>query len=114
MGRWQDHGRTGVKVRIDGRSEHEGHVSYWFCCPGCEQLHRINSTWTFNGDTERPTFTPSILARGEHTCHSFITDGEIRFLADCTHDLAGQAVPLPELDGWFDDDEPRMTPTVEA
>lgn len=27
-------------------------------------------------------------------CHSFITDGQIQFLADSTHRLAGQTVPL--------------------
>lgn len=29
-------------------------------------------------------------------CHSFVTDGRIQFLADCTHALAGQTVDLPE------------------
>ena len=28
-------------------------------------------------------------------CHSFITDGRIQFLNDCTHALAGHTVPLP-------------------
>lgn len=27
-------------------------------------------------------------------CHSFVFDGEIRFLGDCTHALAGKTVPL--------------------
>jgi len=30
-------------------------------------------------------------------CHSFIRDGKIQFLGDCTHALAGQTVDLPEL-----------------
>lgn len=29
-------------------------------------------------------------------CHSFITDGRIQFLDDCTHALRGQTVDLPE------------------
>lgn len=29
-------------------------------------------------------------------CHSFVTDGRIEFLPDCTHALAGQTVDLPE------------------
>jgi hypothetical protein len=29
-------------------------------------------------------------------CHSFVTDGRIQFLEDCTHELAGQTVDLPE------------------
>lgn len=28
------------------------------------------------------------------TCHSFVEDGYIRFLDDCTHDLRGQTVRL--------------------
>ena len=28
-------------------------------------------------------------------CHSFVTDGRIQFLGDCTHALAGQTVDLP-------------------
>lgn len=29
-------------------------------------------------------------------CHSFVTDGMIQFLGDCTHALAGQTVELPD------------------
>ena len=60
-------------------------------------------TWTWNGNTEAPTLTPSILTRWkggdtEHRCHSFVTDGRVRFLSDCTHELAGQVVDLLEVD----------------
>lgn len=34
-----------------------------------------------------------------YTCHSFVTDGRIQFLGDCTHSLAGQTVDLPD---WVD------------
>jgi len=30
----------------------------------------------------------------DRRCHSFVTDGQIQFLGDCTHALAGQTVPL--------------------
>lgn len=30
-------------------------------------------------------------------CHTYITDGRIQFLSDCTHELAGQTVDLPEF-----------------
>jgi len=30
-------------------------------------------------------------------CHSFVTDGRIQFLSDCTHKLAGQTVDIPEF-----------------
>ena len=56
--------------------------------------------WGWNGDAEKPTFTPSVLVRynwsdGERVCHSFVTDGQIQFLGDCTHALAGQTVDIP-------------------
>jgi hypothetical protein len=61
--------------------------------------------WEFNGDIDRPTFSPSILQRlrfgdepGERVCHSFVRDGHIQFLGDCTHHLANQTVELPELE----------------
>lgn len=81
--------------------------------------------WGYNGNPDAPTFTPSILVRQGHyvpgwsgkgcyctwdkkeqgefadrrcgICHSFVTDGKIRFLEDCTHELAGQTVPLPPI-----------------
>lgn len=77
-----------------------------FDCPGCERVHGISvalGRWTWNGSFDAPTVQPSILAewyegpeRGERRCHSYITDGQIQFLSDCTHSLAGQTVDLPE------------------
>lgn len=62
------------------------------------------TNWSWNGDTERPTLKPSILTQfswGEdyklYRCHSFVNDGEIQFLSDCTHELVGQTVPLDEI-----------------
>lgn len=82
-----------------------------FMCPGCKCSHgvRVKSdgtpgpVWGWNGSIEKPTFNPSILVRwntpkGERRCHSFVRDGKIQFLSDCTHALAGQTVELPELD----------------
>lgn len=67
--------------------------------------------WGFNGDDALPSFTPSLLVRGrvwrgvggpenvdEYVCHSFVTNGRIEFLADCTHTLKGQTVDLPEVE----------------
>lgn len=83
-----------------------------FFCPGCQCGHMVTVngernpkgfTWGWNGDLEKPTFSPSVLM--EHNgeppmrCHSEVRDGMIQFLADCTHKLAGQTVPLPE---WKD------------
>lgn len=71
-------------------------------CPGCNRAHIIYSgaglrtAWEWNGDQDRPTFTPSYLATwDENRCHSFIKDGCWQYLADCTHPFAGQTVPIP-------------------
>lgn len=90
-----------------------------FHCPGCDHKHGVNQNWKFNGDFERPTFHPSIKVQGvkpitddEHQrlmngekiepepfiCHSFVENGKIKFLGDCTHDKAGTIVELPETD----------------
>lgn len=72
-------------------------------CPGCEQLHVIHvekpnhlgARWSFDGNTEQPTFTPSINIVG--VCHYFITSGKISFCSDSQHRLAGQTVMLPDI-----------------
>lgn len=73
-----------------------------FHCPGCDRKHMVTTEpgsalgcWTFNGDYDRPTFRPSLVVRGTGTlCHSFVTDGQIEFLSDSQHALAGQTVAL--------------------
>jgi hypothetical protein len=113
----------GILRRAEG-----GRLLFW--CPGCDGAHGVaigdgpGPRWGFNGDHDRPTFTPSILVTGvqpitdderarllsgEHVpprpfvCHSFVTDGQIQFLGDCTHGLAGQTVPLPAFDDALSD-----------
>jgi len=87
-----------------------------FECPGCRESHEFNVTpgsngvgsqlpvWNFNGNLDAPTFTPSLLVRWDFgvkrepkVCHSFVTDGMIQFLSDCTHHLAGQTVLLADV-----------------
>lgn len=88
-------------------------------CPACDDLHRITldapNSWTWDGNETAPTIGPSILvtgvqwapdqhfykpghaavpAGGQIRCHSFVIAGQWQFLADCTHTLAGQTVPL--------------------
>jgi hypothetical protein len=82
--------------------------------------------WSYNGNPDAPTFQPSVLVRGGHfmpnadgtmparcwctfkaeggqtnfscmQCHSFVTDGMIQFLGDCSHGLAGKTVQLPDV-----------------
>lgn len=78
-------------------------TGYLFWCPGCREHHSYDvrtdggrPNWSFNGDMERPTFTPSLFYP-DRICHLFLTDGVIHFLGDCSHKLAGQTVPLEPL-----------------
>jgi hypothetical protein len=60
--------------------------------------------WSFDGNLEAPTFSPSILVNpglpsgAKGRCHSFIRAGRIEFLGDCGHPLAGQTVPMVDVD----------------
>jgi Family of unknown function (DUF6527) len=122
---------------VDGRR-----VGYRFKCPGCGENHTLpgpalihgelecpdvitRAHWHFNGDFNKPTFSPSVLVKHGHycdgdtsdcwcayyrhhpeevkefscfICHSFVREGCIEFLPDCTHSLVGQKVELPEID----------------
>jgi hypothetical protein len=75
-----------------------------FHCPGCGSTHGVanGAVWTVNGSEERPTLSPSVLVRFGRdmakVCHSFVRDGRIEFLTDCTHSLAGHTVDLPDWD----------------
>lgn len=80
---------------------HDSGPRHFFHCPGCGCAHAVDDSWAYNGDPVRPTFSPSILAWTETTrCHSLVRDGQIQFLPDCTHALAGRTVPLPPWGGW--------------
>lgn len=83
---------------------------FWFHCPGCGCGHRFWAgnknpsvpNWNFNGDVERPTISPShrVVGGNEHgktICHSFIKDGNIEYLLDCTHALKGRTIPMEDL-----------------
>lgn len=81
--------------------------------------------WVWTGGEDRPTFTPSVLTTSGHfvsrhqqgdpcwctwnaehperpsrfgcqRCHMIVTDGQIRFLDDCSHALRNQTVPMPD------------------
>jgi uncharacterized protein DUF6527 len=85
---------------IDGRPYH------W--CPACELLHPLPSDtgkWKFDGDLERPSFSPSFkqFLGGERVCHYVIAEGVIHFCADSAHAFAKQAVPMPPIPLDLDD-----------
>lgn len=80
--------------------------AHW--CPGCRQLHIFNvyepnsysnAIWTWDGNVDRPTFSPSMNIVGR--CHYFLKDGKIQFLSDCKHELASQTIDLPDLPDHF-------------
>lgn len=78
--------------------------SLWLFCPACKERHRISVAkggWTWDGNVEKPTISPSIMVSWrhgdkEHVCHSFVRNGVWEYLSDCTHDMAGQHVPMEE------------------
>ena len=101
-------------------------LKYW--CQGCNTPHIVivsgPGAWGWNGDVERPVFTPSVLVTGvkqltneQHKtylrdgtlpaaepmrCQAFVgcngaQPGEVIFLGDCTHELANQVHPFPDL-----------------
>lgn len=58
---------------------------------------------------------PPQFERQDTVCHTFIgcngaQPGEVIFLPDCTHALAGQVHPLPDLPDWMRDPTPPETP----
>lgn len=95
------------------RTAEGGRLMFW--CPGCDGAHAVRigedagPRWTWNGNVDRPTFSPSLLVRYNgadadtpdgipSVCHSFVTDGRIQFLGDSTHALAGRTVDIPDFD----------------
>lgn len=84
-----------------------------FGCPGCGCEHGVwtskpaanRAQWKWNGDMVKPTFSPSLLITWDtpegtptrRVCHSYVTDGKIQFLGDCTHALANKTVPLEPI-----------------
>ena len=100
-------------------SNKDGTPYYLIECPACGHGHVYDSRWTFNGDFDKPTFRASMLSKYRHpkgysnenpapvgwqgeyveeVCHSFVTDGMIEYLSDCTHEYAGKTIELPNVD----------------
>lgn len=94
---------------ITPQPEHPSRSHIMFFCPGCKCGHSVYasldnseekgfSRWTWNGDREKPSIFPSVVVlKPGQKCHTFIRDGEIKFLADCEHELAGQTLKLEEF-----------------
>ena len=58
---------------------HDGaHYGYRFDCPGCGEPHVITTKpytngWDFDGNEERPTFSPSVLVYSAQHCRTLST-----------------------------------------
>ena len=91
----------------------EGYINsdYIFYCNGCKCHHGVwttnkngnNAIWQFNNDLNKPTVSPSILVHWvnkgkDFICHSFINNGNIQYLGDCTHELRNTTIELPEIE----------------
>lgn len=104
-----------AKVKVYDCTWGDGGAMVSISCPGCaaafpdhirDGRHFLNVTThhSWNGDVEKPTFQGSLLrnqsvgAPDGYVCHSYITDGMIQFLEDCTHPLKGQTVPLLDIE----------------
>lgn len=93
-------------------------------CLGCDEAHGLPSSWAFNGNLEKPTFTPSFKISGkklvwneetkerewvmdaegkavDFVCHFILTDGILNYCGDCTHSLSGKSVPLSDFPDDF-------------
>lgn len=80
-----------------GKTAYHGTAEMFFC-PGCKYGHWFATGpggWTWKGNREKPTAQPSILQTvpGKR-CHLYVTDGNLQFLGDSQHELAGKTVPM--------------------
>lgn len=98
------------------------YLTFW--CPACGYGHTVGvgdglppqMRWDWNGDIDKITLSPSVkLTCGRRTdpkyipepddppevCHSFVRDGHIQYLSDCTHKYAGKTIPMEDFpDGY--------------
>jgi hypothetical protein len=122
---------TMKKLHIVDHAPGDGHPDLMFWCPACKCGHGVwtsqpnghtGAVWTFDGNFEAPTISPSILicvkmavppvtpenldewklkpwpqTETEKRCHTVISVGIINYCSDCTHELAGKSIPMEEF-----------------
>ena len=59
--------------------------------------------WVWNFDVNKPTFSPSVLSTASWAgkpwkCHSYVKNGVVQFLPDCSHENAGKMLPLKDVE----------------
>ena len=106
--------RTVLSPKLHKGDEECWNGHYIHYCPGCHHTHIFaidkpfanGAKWGYNGNPDKPTFTPSMNitwpdpdkpGTNIKQCHYNITDGMITFHSDCTHELKGQTVELPDI-----------------
>lgn len=92
---------------VDFTPSRPGPTRWRFWCPGCGTHHWFRTLspqqpdgsgiWSWNGDVDRPTVSPSIVC-SDTGCHLFVRNGELVYLSDCKHALAGKTVPMEDID----------------
>jgi hypothetical protein len=97
--------------------EYEGGEIHWlFWCPACKETHFFSKRmpdgkpgWEFDGNIEKPTFSPSLRYLTGKKCHLNLTSGTIHFHGDCPHDMKNQKADLtPIPDSEFYDSEKSL------
>lgn len=93
-------------------------VQYFeFKCPACGHAHNVpinsgENTWKMSGTDESPTLEPSILnyipkekivddktiIEKTEVCHLFIRSGQIEYLSDSQHHLAGNIIDMQNIE----------------
>ena len=108
-------GNLRISTFYSGDNEFSPIASLSALCPACGFEHSFNvdlenhgkhsnDVWSFDGDYEKPTFSPSmgwnLQKTYEHhpVCHSFVKNGVWEYLNDCTHGMAGRKVPMIPID----------------
>lgn len=88
-------------------------------CPGCKRIHTVrvdgppsipgNHKWQLTGTPDNPSLHPSVRFFYPESaykdnpdlpwyqCHYNVKNGRLEFHSDCSHELKGQTIDMPEL-----------------
>lgn len=101
----------------------KGATAFFHWCPACEMMHPLPFSWQFDGNVDKPTFSPSfaqtyvhwtggineatgqgIGERSSRLCHCVITAGMIQFHSDSWHRRT-DLVPMPPIPSGISDSD---------